>query len=109
MVTVPADTPVTTPLPEPIVATAVLLVLQVPPVVASLKVVVAPAQTDIVPVMDCANEETVMSKAESKNKPFVKFLEFRNMAINFNKPKIYVKLKRGPIALKKMIRTHAFL
>jgi hypothetical protein len=50
MVAEPAETPVTTP--EALtVATAVLLEDQVPPAVASLKVVADPTQTLVVPVM----------------------------------------------------------
>jgi hypothetical protein len=50
MVADPAATPVTTP--EALtVATAVLLEDQAPPVVASLKVVVEPTQTLVVPVI----------------------------------------------------------
>ena len=46
-------TPVTTPLDEPTVATEVLLLLHVPPVVESVNVVVEPAHTgDIPPVID---------------------------------------------------------
>ena len=41
--------PVTIPVVEPIVAAAVLLLLQVPPVVASLNVIVDPAQTLLEP------------------------------------------------------------
>lgn len=43
--------PVTSPEPEPIVATVVLLLLHVPPDDASFKVVVAPAQIPVVPVI----------------------------------------------------------
>jgi hypothetical protein len=48
MVAVPADTPDTTPLLFT-VATPVLLLLQVPPVVALLNIVVLPTQTVDVP------------------------------------------------------------
>ena len=44
----PAATPVTTP-PVPIVATEVLLLLQVPPEVASINVAVLLAQNDVTP------------------------------------------------------------
>jgi hypothetical protein len=44
MMTVPADTPITTP-PDDIVALAVLLLFHVPPVTLAVKVVVLPAQT----------------------------------------------------------------
>src|ERR1043166_4771101 len=48
MVEVPAATPVTIPVDEPIVATVVLLLVQIPPPVASLNVVVDPAQIPVV-------------------------------------------------------------
>ncbi len=51
IVTVPEATPVTTPVDEPTVAIAVLLLLHVPPDVALLSVVVLPWQTLAVPVM----------------------------------------------------------
>ena len=51
MVTVPAATPVTTPVVETTVATAVLLLDQAPPLVASLKVRVLPTAVYIVPVI----------------------------------------------------------
>lgn len=51
MVEVPAATPVTIPEDEPIVATPVLELIQVPELVALLKVVVLPIQTEAVPVM----------------------------------------------------------
>ena len=51
MVGLPAETPVTTPVDEPTVASAVLLLLQVPPVVASLNVEELPAQTRPAPVI----------------------------------------------------------
>ena len=51
MVEVPADTPVTTPVDEPIVATAGVLLLQVPPVVLLVNVVIAPIQVVSVPVI----------------------------------------------------------
>ena len=50
MFAMPADTPVTIPVTEPTVPILVGLLLQVPPVVASLKGVVAPAQTLVIPV-----------------------------------------------------------
>jgi hypothetical protein len=50
MVAVPADTPVTTPRLVT-VATAVLLLAHVPPVVASERVVVLPVQIVVVPVI----------------------------------------------------------
>ncbi len=48
---VPAATPVIIPLAEPIVACAVLLLLQTPPPVALVRVVVRPTQTDAVPAI----------------------------------------------------------
>ena len=51
IVAVPASTPVTTPLPDPTVATATLLLLHVPPGTASAKLDVKPWQTLIVPVI----------------------------------------------------------
>ena len=51
MVTVPAATPVTTPVLEFTVAMAVLLLLQLPPVVAFARVVVLPIQALSVPVI----------------------------------------------------------
>ena len=54
IVAVPADTPVTWPVVRPgvsAVATAVLLLLHVPPVAVSLSVVVPPMQTLFVPIM----------------------------------------------------------
>ncbi len=49
MVGTPVATPVTTPVPAPTVASVVLLLLHVPPVTASFKVIVAPVQTDAEP------------------------------------------------------------
>ncbi len=51
MVEVPAATPVTIPDAEPIVATAGVLLLQVPPVVVLDNVVVAPMHVVSVPVI----------------------------------------------------------
>ena len=59
MVVVPANTPVTTPVPATTVAIVVPPLLQVPPVVASLRVVVAPLQTWVVPEMVTGNGLTV--------------------------------------------------
>ena len=58
MMAEPVATPVTTPA-ELTVATAVLALLQVPPVDASLNVEVCPGQTVVVPVMAEINELTV--------------------------------------------------
>ena len=51
MVAVPALTPVTTPVPAPTVATAVLLLLHEPPPVVLDKIVVAPTHTVSAPVI----------------------------------------------------------
>ena len=59
IVAVPADTPVTTPVDEPIEAIAVLLLLQLPPPLPSLKVVVAKRNTVMVPVMEAGKALTV--------------------------------------------------
>ncbi len=45
MVVVPAATPVTIPVPEPMVATPVAELTQLPPAVAFVRVIVCPAQT----------------------------------------------------------------
>ena len=58
IVAVPAFTPLTTPLEEPTVATDISLLLQVPPP-PSLNVVVAPAQTVVVPEIAEGNGLTV--------------------------------------------------
>ena len=47
----PGATPVTIPVDEPTVATDALALDQLPPIVALESVVVAPVQTDEVPVM----------------------------------------------------------
>jgi hypothetical protein len=59
IIAVPTVTPVTIPVDEPMVATDVLLLLHVPPPVALDNVVVAPTQTDNVPVIAAGNEFTV--------------------------------------------------
>jgi hypothetical protein len=51
MIAVPPTTPVTTPLPEPTVAIAVLAELQVPDPAGSFNVTVAPAHTGALPVI----------------------------------------------------------
>ena len=51
MLAVPADTPVTIPVEDPAVATAVLPLLHAPPGVTSLNAVVAPIQTLVAPVI----------------------------------------------------------
>lgn len=59
IVAVPAETPVTTPVPEPTVAIPVAEELHVPPDVPSLSVVVEPAHIAALPVMDAGNAFTV--------------------------------------------------
>ena len=51
MFTVPALTPAIRPVPELAVATAALLLLQVPPVSALLRVIVCPPHTTLSPVL----------------------------------------------------------
>ena len=51
MLLVPPVTPVTTPVPAPIVATAALELDHAPPPLVSVKVVVLPWQTDFVPLI----------------------------------------------------------
>ena len=55
----PVATPVTIPDDVPTVAIPVLLLLHVPPLVASLRVVVKPMQTVAVPLTDAGNGLTV--------------------------------------------------
>lgn len=59
MVEVPADTPVTIPVPEPTVATAVLLLLHEPPPEALVSVVVVPGHAVSVPPIAAGNGLTV--------------------------------------------------
>ena len=59
MVTVPAAIPVTTPVEEPIVAIAGLLLLHRPPGVISLRVVDVPVQVLVAPVMGDTDIVTV--------------------------------------------------
>jgi len=60
-VLVPADTPVATPVEETIVATDVVLLVQMPPDVASDRAIVAPAQTERVPLIAAGNGFTVIT------------------------------------------------
>jgi hypothetical protein len=64
MVAAPAAIPVTTPVPAPIVAFAVLLLLHAPPPVASFKVVVEETQTVDAPVM-AAGKGLMVTAAET--------------------------------------------
>ena len=71
MVAVPADIPLTKP-DELIVATALLLVLHVPPAVASTNWVELPIQTSKVPVIDATVGKafTVISAFTVESHPF---------------------------------------
>ena len=51
MMLVPSATPFTTPVVEPMVAVAVVVLIHVPPATASLRVIVAPTHTALGPVM----------------------------------------------------------
>lgn len=64
MVTVLADTGVRTPDAGSMLATAVLVLVQVPPVVASVSVVVEPIQTVAVPPMTFGSGLTVSVAVE---------------------------------------------
>ena len=55
----PPDTPVTTPVVEPIVAIAVLLLLHVPPADVFVSVVVLPTQTLVTPPIAAGNGSIV--------------------------------------------------
>jgi len=57
--------PVIIPVPEPTVATAVLVLLHAPPGVASLTVVVAPVHRDKTPEMAAGNGLTVIVVIEA--------------------------------------------
>ena len=59
MVTVPALTPVTTPVPATTVAMLVLPLLHVPPVVADVRLVVLPAHNTSVPPIAAGVADTV--------------------------------------------------
>lgn len=59
MVAVPELTPVAMPVDEPILAIAVLLLLHVPPAVASLSVVLNPTHRLLLPVMAAGDVLTV--------------------------------------------------
>jgi hypothetical protein len=60
MVAVPIDMPVTIPVANPTSATEGLLLLQVPPPVASLKVMLPPRHTVALPVTGEGNGSTIM-------------------------------------------------
>ncbi len=59
MVVLPVATPVTIPETDPMVAIAVFALLQLPPVVASLSVIVRPTQAVDGPVMAAGSATTV--------------------------------------------------
>ena len=56
---VPAETPVATPDREPILATAVLVLNQVPPPETSVKFTEEPTQTELAPKIGCTAGLTV--------------------------------------------------
>jgi hypothetical protein len=66
MVTVPADTPVTIPVEDPTVATEALLLLHVPPVVASLSDIVRPAPTVLPPLIAAGAGLMVTTRVEEQ-------------------------------------------
>jgi hypothetical protein len=59
MVVVPGDTPVTIPVDEPIVATPVVLLLQEPPPVLLVSVIVDPGHTVVGPTIGPAADITL--------------------------------------------------
>ena len=67
---VPPDTPVTTPEPDPIVATVVRLLVHVPPGEVLLNVVVDPTHTEVVPVIGAGASTTVTVVVASVPQPF---------------------------------------
>ena len=74
MLEVPPAIPVTTPVLEPIVATPPELLVQVPPPVASVNVVVSPTQTFVVPVIATGSGFTVTTIVEKHVPPLVESL-----------------------------------
>ena len=65
----PGDRPITTPVPVPIVAIKVLLLLHAPPPVASLRVVVPPTHILAVPAIAGGPEVTVTVSVEIQLPP----------------------------------------
>ena len=55
----PAVTPVTTPVAAPTLAMVVLLLVQLPPVVALESVMLLPTQTEVAPVISAGSGKTV--------------------------------------------------
>lgn len=64
MMATPGETPVTTPVNIPTVATDVLLLVQVQPTVASLRVVDVPTQIVVEPVIGAGKGLTVTTTVE---------------------------------------------
>jgi hypothetical protein len=62
MVVVPPNTPVTIPVPVPTVATVVVLLVHLPPVVPSLRVLVCPAHMLVIPVIGNGLAFTVITE-----------------------------------------------
>jgi hypothetical protein len=62
----PRDIPVTIPVVEPMVAIPKLLLLHVPPGVRSDKVVLAPRQIDVIPVIEDGSGFTVKARVEKQ-------------------------------------------
>ena len=62
IVTVPAETPITTPEVDPTVAIAVLLLLHVPPLVESCNTTYDPTQVPEAPVIEDIDVEEVTVK-----------------------------------------------
>ena len=67
----PAVTPVTSPVDTPMVATGVVPLVQVPPMLRSLSRVVAPIHTDKVPVMFTGSGFTVTTLVTKQPTPTV--------------------------------------
>jgi hypothetical protein len=69
MVEVPGDTPHAIPELTPMVATAVTLLVQIPPVVVELKVEQVPTQKVVVPVIAAGNALTDTTLVTAHNAP----------------------------------------
>ena len=72
MVSIPAEIPDTTPLPD-IVAITVLLLVQVPPEIVSFSVIKEPSQTVFVPVIEAGAgfTETVIEMVQPVGKVYI--------------------------------------
>ena len=66
---VPNATPLTMPLTEPIVATAVLVLVQVPPGVPLPQVIVAPTHKAVGPLIAVGEVNTVMMRVDIQPAP----------------------------------------